>query len=545
MRRFAPILIALVLLVAAGAWLLREPLRAARARQRAPRIVMVTLDTLHIGHTGPYNPAVTTTPVLDRMAREGVVFDRAYVPVASTLPSHATMMTGLDPIDLGTLANGQQAPEEAVTLAESLSAAGYRTGAVVSLGVLRRRFGLRQGFEFYEDSLFREKRRWYLRGEEVVSAATDWIRQVGNEPFFLWVHLSDPHEPYQAGDPAPNARLTLDGEAVGEWNVINKERYLTRIRLPPGRHILTWTSLREPRPDDFPETAIALSFLRTADLEAWLADPAIDLKQELSLAEPLEIMLQNPGTETVDVFHMFTGKLNLPPPSEVLEEYDREVAYMDEQIGRLEEALAAQGLADGTLWMLASDHGEGLYNHQILGHAVYAQEDHLRMLWMLRGPGVAQGYRETRAEALTVDILPTLLDLLGLPAPEGIRGLSRVPCWTSGCAPRREWWGFGASAEEKRITAVAGFRWPYKVLWQPEPSSGCFNLEVDPFEALNLCPRWEHTEGVPREIAVLERDLRSHLVALQRRFDGLEETTVEEDAPEADEILRSLGYVGN
>jgi arylsulfatase A-like enzyme len=544
-RRIPQIVLALLVLAGIGWWFSRDALRARRAHRRAPRIVLVTLDTLHVDHTGPYNPAVETTPNLDRIAREGVVFEHAYAPVPSTLPSHASLMTGHDPADLGILVNGQRAPEEAVTLAEILSQAGYRTGAVISLGVLRKRFGLRQGFEFYEDSLFRERRRWYLRADEVLAAATGWIRQVGDEPFFLWVHLSDPHEPYQLGEGAPDAQLSLDGEVIGAWNVINKERYLARIRLPPGRHTLTWTSLRPPREDDFPETALALRFLRTSELQQWLADPKVDLKKDQSLASPLEIELENPGTKTVDVFHMFSGKFDLPPPSEVIEAYDQEVAYADRHIGLLEELLESMGLADDTLWVIASDHGEGLYNHQILGHAVYAQEDHLRMVWMMRGPGVATGYRETHAEALSADVLPTVLELLGLPAPEPVTGRSRVPCWTGTCEPRNEWWSFAASAEEKRVTAVAGYRWPYKVLWQPEPGSGCYQLEEDPGENINLCPRWESSEGVPRQIAVLERDLRQHLAELQRTLDASEDGAGDEDAREADEMLRSLGYVGN
>ena len=102
---------------------------------------------------------------------------------------------------------------------------------------------------------------------------------------------------------------------------------------------------------------------------------------------------------------------------------------------------------------------------------------------------------------------------------------------------------FGASVEENRITALAGYRWPFKRLWQPEPGSGCYQVAEDPWEHENLCPgEVRSTRDLPPELARLERDLRDRLASLQARMEGLEEGAAER---ERDEILRALGYVGN
>jgi hypothetical protein len=114
-----------VLLVTAVAGLatlfVKDALVGALVRARYPRIILVTLDTLHVDHTGPYNEAVDYTPTLDRFAAAGVTFDRAYTTVPITLPSHASLLTGRTPPDLGVMVNGDVLTTPAETLAERLS----------------------------------------------------------------------------------------------------------------------------------------------------------------------------------------------------------------------------------------------------------------------------------------------------------------------------------------------------------------------------------------------------------------------------------------
>jgi arylsulfatase A-like enzyme/Tfp pilus assembly protein PilF len=149
-------------------------------------------------------------PRLRALARRGVAFTRAYAQIPLTVPSHATLLTGLDPRHHGVRDNlGYALPEDLGTLATRLSGAGYRCGGFVGGYPLAARHGhgLDRGFEVYDDRLTRGDRGasgsfTERRGEEVVQAALAWLDTVApGAPFFLWVHLYDPHDPYEAPGP--------------------------------------------------------------------------------------------------------------------------------------------------------------------------------------------------------------------------------------------------------------------------------------------------------------------------------------------------------
>ncbi|MFN0199720.1 MAG: sulfatase-like hydrolase/transferase, partial [Planctomycetaceae bacterium] len=123
---------------------------------RSPRrnVLLITLDTTRADRLGCYRHEGALTPVIDRLAQRGVVFERAYAPVPLTLPSHASMLTGLYPPEHGLHNNGQGAlPHELPTLATTLQSNGYDTGAFVAAFVLEKKFGLDRGFGTYDDDL--------------------------------------------------------------------------------------------------------------------------------------------------------------------------------------------------------------------------------------------------------------------------------------------------------------------------------------------------------------------------------------------------------
>jgi len=191
--------IVLLGLIAAGVvWYVRS--------ERPLNVLLITLDTTRADRLGCYGYSLAKTPVLDRLARQGVLFERAYAPVPLTLPSHASMLTGLYPPEHGLHNNGQAAlPKGLPTLATELQAAGYETGAFVAAFVLDHKFGLQRGFETYDDDLSRSDHslhghHQYRDGSLVIDAALEWLRprSQSGKPFFCWVHLFDPHFPYLA-----------------------------------------------------------------------------------------------------------------------------------------------------------------------------------------------------------------------------------------------------------------------------------------------------------------------------------------------------------
>lgn len=202
-------------LLGLGAWLLPAcgpPKPAIRS------VILISIDTLRADHLSSYGFPRPTTPNIDAVAREGVLFRNAYSPVPVTLPAHSSMFSGTFPPAHGVRDNlHQRLPDSTFTLAELLKSRGLATAAVVSSFVLDRRFNINQGFDSYDDRFqavhmvgdFSER-----KGDETTRVATQWLATHGREPFFLFVHYYDPHDPYEP--PEPFASTWADDPYSGE-----------------------------------------------------------------------------------------------------------------------------------------------------------------------------------------------------------------------------------------------------------------------------------------------------------------------------------------
>jgi choline-sulfatase len=176
--------------------------RPSPAPPPARHLVLITIDTLRADRVGAYGDASARTPALDAIARRGVRFDRAYATAPITLPSHASIMTGLYPAGHGARHNGVRMDDKVPTLAATLAAAGFTTAAFVGAFPLDKRFGVNRGFAVYDDAMPRDARGRTANerpGRAVVDGAIAWITRHLSERMFLWVHLFEPHAPY--GDP--------------------------------------------------------------------------------------------------------------------------------------------------------------------------------------------------------------------------------------------------------------------------------------------------------------------------------------------------------
>jgi arylsulfatase A-like enzyme/Flp pilus assembly protein TadD len=188
---------------------------------RGYNLLLVTIDTLRVDRVGVYGNRTGLTPTIDRLASEGVRFDavRAHAPL--TLPSHASLMTGRIPPHHGVRDNGTYRLGEAEpTLAAALKPTGYRTAAFVGAFVLDSRFGLARGFDVYDDHYGSRPAHERVEvverpADDVMTRATAWIRDAGG-PWFGWVHVYDPHEPYAPPQPYATTYATApyDGEVA-------------------------------------------------------------------------------------------------------------------------------------------------------------------------------------------------------------------------------------------------------------------------------------------------------------------------------------------
>ncbi len=201
----------------------------ARATGAArPNIVLISIDTLRSDRLPAYGYDGVETPAIDRLAADGVLFERAYTHVNVTLPSHVSVFTGLLPPEHGVRDNsGFRLDEGIPTLAGTLRAEGYATGGFVSSYVLRAGTGVERGFDVYDDGVRFETGRDFGElqrpGLETLDAASRWLGDVGDSPFFLFLHLYEPHAPYNPPPPfADRYDDPYDGEVAAADAVVGE-----------------------------------------------------------------------------------------------------------------------------------------------------------------------------------------------------------------------------------------------------------------------------------------------------------------------------------
>jgi arylsulfatase len=339
--------------------LLALPLVACAPDRGPRRVILITCDTLRadrLGHLGYPRP---TSPELDRLASEALVFESAWSTAPLTGPSLSALHTGRLPEELGLADNRNVLSAEATTLAEVLSDAGITTGAVVSNWVLRRRAelpgaGVEQGFEHFDDRMDVVERNRPQLKERLASATTDaaleWLAgRAPDEPFFLWVHYQDPHGPYTPPEDC----------------------------LPPLARELT----------DEPELPVGRNQRGHGDL-------------------PIYQVL---GAERA--------------PETYRMRYDAEIRYFDRELGRLLAQLRSSGILQRSLLIFSADHGEALGEHGYYfahGQNLHAELLHVPLLVRLPG-GERAG--ERRSEPVShLDLWPTVLAAFDL-EPGPCRGL--------------------------------------------------------------------------------------------------------------------------
>ncbi len=436
MRR--PGLFAAALLAAAGivaGLLVTRPRWARRflAPKSARNLLLVSIDTLRADRLGSYGYAPAQTPRLDALAQSGLRFATATTVVPLTLPAHSSLMTGTFPAWHGVRDNGGfYLGEDQTTLAEVLQGKGYRTGGFVAAFVLDRRWGIAQGFERFFDDFDLEKfadapgmDAIQRPGAEVVDHALEWLTAERDRPFFTWVHLYDPHAPYEAPEPY-------------------------RSRFPATRN----------------------------------------------------------GA------------------------YDAEIAFADAQVGRLIDALDRDGRLSETLVVVLSDHGEMLGEHGEQTHGFFIYDAAVQVPMIFAGPGVPA--REIRDQVRILDVMPTALEILGVPVPKVVQGVSLLPlargehlnlvAHSESWYPRYHYgWSDLQSLQDGR----------FKYIRAPRPE--LYDLSSDPGELQDLAQR--DAARVPS----LDSALTDLLARTASATAAKGPQTVD---AETEERLAALGYVG-
>jgi arylsulfatase A-like enzyme/Flp pilus assembly protein TadD len=393
-------------------------------------VVVVTMDTTRADRLGCYGFSRIETPHLDALARQGVVFENATATAPLTFPSHSSMFTGLIPPHHGARDNGGFFLDDArTTLAERLKAAGYATGAFIGAWVLESRWGLAQGFDEYSDRFELSKYKVISlgtvqkTGDEVMDGALQWLDSVRQRRFFAWVHLYDPHAPYEPPEP-----------------------FASRYRGQP---------------------------------------------------------------------------------------YLGEIAYTDKVVGRLTSWLETQGLMDRTIVVVVGDHGESLGEHGEASHAYFIYGSTMHVPLIVRTPWGLTG--RSPAQVSTVDILPTVLDVVGLAPQEGIDGRSLARALFDPAAP------LGHSSYSETYFPRYHFGWQHlrslrddRYTYVDAPRPELYDRREDPGETRNVFKAYSQRAEA----------LRLRLEEMGRTTDAQAPERKQLD-PETLQRLAALGYVGN
>ncbi|MGD8817209.1 MAG: sulfatase-like hydrolase/transferase, partial [Acidobacteriota bacterium] len=335
-------------------------------------VVLISIDTLRPDRMSLYGHDRPTTPNIDRWAgQSGVTFERVVAASPWTLPSHVSMFTGLDATTHNVNFN-TPIPEELELLSERLHADGYFTAAITGGGFVAPEFGFWQGFDVYaywQRSVERYWRDQTASGTELPSGlrrASQLLDEIDGRPFFLFFHTYEVHSPFHAQLP-------------------HFEQFYGRLPDAPGAFVTT-----RPR--------------------AQTAQNGYKLFRSLALNDP-ENGIHTMGQEEIPLARAM---------------YDSGVAFTDARIGELLAELETRDLLDDTIIVLTSDHGEMLGEMGLAGHA-YLHEENVRIPLVISWPAGFEGGTRVDDLVRTVDIAPTILDLLGIEAREGLDGHSLVP----------------------------------------------------------------------------------------------------------------------
>ncbi len=478
---------AAVLLLAAACS--RPP--AAEIPPARPNLLLISLDTLRADHLGCYGYHRDTSPRLDALAAESVRFAAAYAPAPWTLPSHAAMLTGMHPYDIGFDNQWRTLPQEIPVVAELLAEAGYRTAAFVdsqARGFVGAERGFGRGFERYQHA---PHRQGGLRFDmaATVDAALDWLDSEGPDPerpFFLFLHTKSVHA-------LPNDEACLDDRCLPyDKPEPYRFRYVSSEQAP-----FSWSS-----PEDGSGQAYLWS--QNAKILRGELDPETYPGERLAVLEAL---------------------------------YDAGIHYVDVHLGRLFDELGERGLDEGTAIVVTSDHGEAFLEHSLFLHQeVY--DTQLRIPLIVRLPGSSATAGRVAAPQVTLaDIVPTLLRLAQATVPETLTGRPLpLTAAADDVAAQRDLFAYYLFPGRFTYQGYALRRGDLKLVAHNIDASDRFRQELydtgrDPRELQPLADAERRQEM--RQ--VLGARLRQEVVAQGRELK-------KSQAPSQD-IIRSLGYI--
>lgn len=410
----------------------------AKGNFDGPNIILISLITMRADHLSSYGYHLKTSPNIDKLAMDAVIFENAISPSPLAQPSHAGILTGKYTTGNGVIYEGNKLADSETTLAEMLRAKGYNTAAFIGRSHLKAEFGLDQGFMTYNDrtaffapthnpismskaiGIIAPKLKKLLsqdeisKAEEVNGHIFKWLDKNYDNPFFIYAYYSDTHGPYSV-----KGEFTNINGSNGFENYTDEEFYI-----------------------------LERDYLRKGNITPNIRDSMVKF-------------------------------------------YDNDIYQLDDNIGKLFDKIEELGLKDDTIIVITGVHGQEFFDHGNFGHKDTLYQEVIHVPLIVYYPNKINAKRAEEAIS-TIDIFPTLLSILDLEIPNGIDGVNLIPLINSGRGYGRryvksELFGFPED-EIKKQTAVFHDGWKL-IEVEPETEtikSGLYNLNTDPKEQKNL-----------------------------------------------------------
>jgi arylsulfatase A-like enzyme len=351
---------------AVGLW--ANPVVTSAAPPTRPNVLVYLIDTLRADHASLYGYARDTTPFLKKLGASGIVFDDCQAQATWTKASTASLMTSLYSFTHGIINDADTIPPGSATIAEQLRGQGYVTASIVANPFAGRTTGLQRGFDYMLEYpvVFRYRTEAADRGTD--SAALNkvvipWLERHRDEPFFLYAHATDPHAPYR----------------------------------PPAPYDAKWANPAENQDFD---------------------------RRYMKLRTEREY-----GGGTV-VNREMCSRAGMDPDrfiQQAVDRYDGEILHNDHSLEVLVERMKQLGILGNTIVIVVSDHGEEFWDHgwTAHGHSLYQELAHC--VFLMWNPRLLPQPRRVAEPVQLVDVMPTILDLLGMKIPQMAEGQSLIP----------------------------------------------------------------------------------------------------------------------
>lgn len=454
-------------------------------------VILIWADTLRRDHLDVYGYGRPTAPFLRRMAADGALFQDCQVTAPWTKISTPSVLTSLYASTHGVVEFSHHLPASAETLAEVFRGAGHATLSLSSILYTGKLSGLHQGFEELHESGSLPNQGSSKTTREYMDRLLPWLESHRDVPFFVFLHIADPHDPYRPDPPYDSKWADPAGRA-------EHERQMAEMQARIGDHVRR-VSVMPSR-----EELAAAGF-----------DPEAYVQYDRDW-------------------------------------YDGSILGMDVEIGRLFERLRSLGLDEKTLVVFTSDHGEEFLDHErtFHGHTVYKELADAPLI--ARWPGGIPAGTVVPETVSTIDVMPTILEMSHLPVPAAAQGQSLVPLLAG--ERSRPWRQRPVICEKLRTEEAAGAPPPqdteslafmagdWKLIHNLERHAGTPEFELyhrrqDPRERQNLAQR--NPEVVKRLAGELAAWRRKALAARPKP----DAETAKSLRPEDVERLRSLGYL--